>query len=289
MSKMDHGGRFKGNFPGNEVGIPHGLGDVLTLCSFETTDLTLQSSTMWLFWVVACLTLQPANTEKMSRTRHVNPQGFMNISEIIHYWGYPSEQYEVLTADGYYLLVNRIPYGVHGSRKTEPGPAVLVVSGFGVEGRSWIANLPSNSLAFVLADNGYDVWLLNCRGSTWSRRHQNLSIDQEQFWDFSFHEMGIYDVPATINFILQKTKQDALYYVGHSQGATAGLIAFSDLPQVAQKVKLFFSLSPAYTTVGVKGSFEMLLSLSEDVAKVSTSHTMLLLYQCIIPIFFSLH
>ncbi|KAJ6650812.1 hypothetical protein lerEdw1_003697, partial [Lerista edwardsae] len=156
----------------------------------------------------------------------------------------------------------------------EPGPAVLVVSGFAAEGRSWIANLPSNSLPFVLADNGYDVWLLNCRGSTWSRRHQNLSIDQEQFWDFSFHEMGIYDVPATINFILQKTKQDALYYVGHSQGATAGLIAFSDLPQVAQKVKLFFSLSPAYTTVGLKGLIEMFLSFPEDVAKVSTSHRM---------------
>lgn len=40
----------------------------------------------------------------------------------------------------------------------------------------------------------------------------------------SFHEMGIYDVPATINFILEKTQQDGLYYIGHSQGASIGML-----------------------------------------------------------------
>lgn len=40
----------------------------------------------------------------------------------------------------------------------------------------------------------------------------------------SFHEMAIYDLPAMINFVLQKTGQKQLYYVGYSQGATIGVL-----------------------------------------------------------------
>ncbi|XP_066475151.1 putative lysosomal acid lipase/cholesteryl ester hydrolase [Tiliqua scincoides] len=222
---------------------------------------------MWLFMVVACLLQQSANTEELIRKRHLNPQGFMNISEIIDYWRYPSEWYEVLTEDGYYLQVNRIPYGVRSSGKKGNRPAVLLVPGILAEGRCLIANLPSNSIAFVLADAGYDVWILNCRGTTWSRRNQYLSINQEKFWNFSFHEMGIYDVPATINFILQKTEKDALYYVGHSQGASIGLIAFSVMPQLGHKVKVFINLAPGYTLVDMKGLFAMLMKIPEKEGK----------------------
>jgi len=38
----------------------------------------------------------------------------------------------------------------------------------------------------------------------------------------SFHEMAVYDLPATINYILQKTGQEQLYYVAYSQGTTTG-------------------------------------------------------------------
>lgn len=38
----------------------------------------------------------------------------------------------------------------------------------------------------------------------------------------SFDEMAKYDLPATIDFILKKTGQDKLHYVGHSQGTTIG-------------------------------------------------------------------
>ncbi|XP_034993673.1 lysosomal acid lipase/cholesteryl ester hydrolase-like [Zootoca vivipara] len=223
---------------------------------------------MWLFLAVVCLIQQTIKSEEFLRKRHLNPQEFMTINEIIQYWGYPSEEHEILTEDGYYLQANRIPYGMHSSGKTGPRPVVLLVHGVFAEGRHWIANIPNNSLGFALADAGYDVWIINNRGTSWSRRHKTLSIDEEEFWNFSFYEMAIYDIPATVNFILQKTKQKSLYYIGHSQGGTLGLIAFSSMPQLVQKVKLFMGLAPAYTLAGVKGPFSLLLNLPQELTKL---------------------
>lgn len=38
----------------------------------------------------------------------------------------------------------------------------------------------------------------------------------------SFDEMAKFDLPAAINFILEKTGQEKLYYIGYSQGTTIG-------------------------------------------------------------------
>ncbi|XP_061491386.1 lipase member M-like isoform X3 [Rhineura floridana] len=218
---------------------------------------------MWLFLAVVCIIQQTTETEEFLRKRHLNPQESMTPNEIIQYWRYPSEEHEILTDDGYYLLVNRIPYGIHSPGKTGSRSVVLLVHGILLESRCWIANLPNNSIGFVLADAGYDVWMINTRGTTWSRRHRNLSIDQEEFWDFSFHEIAIYDIPATINFILQKTKQEKLYFIGHSQGGTSGFIAFSVLPHLAKKIKLVMTFAPVYTLVGVNGPVLTFLILPE--------------------------
>ena len=38
--------------------------------------------------------------------------------------------------------------------------------------------------AYILADIGYDVWLGNARGNTYSRSHVSLASDDPKFWDF---------------------------------------------------------------------------------------------------------
>nr|XP_056705247.1 lipase member M-like [Euleptes europaea] len=216
---------------------------------------------MWLAVAAICLIQQATHSEQFGT--HLNPVTFMTIPEIIQSWGYPSEQYDVQTDDGYFLQLNRIPYGLHNPEKKGHNPAVLLVSGLITDSKCWIMNTPNNSVGFALADAGYDVWMINCRGTTWSRRHQNLTTEQEEFWDFSFHEMGIYDIPAAIKFILRKTKQEALYYIGHSQGGTLGMITFSVLPELAPKVKLVMLFAPSYTMVGTSGPSRLFLSLPD--------------------------
>ncbi|XP_060097267.1 lipase member M-like [Heteronotia binoei] len=191
----------------------------------------------------------------LKKERKVNPEAFMNISEIIQYEHYPNEEYEVLTDDGYYLTVNRIPYGRENSDNKGPKPAVLVLPGILTSTATWVLNTPNNSLGFVLADAGFDVWLANNRGSRWCKKHLRLSMDQEEFWDFSFHEMGMNDLPAIINFILAKTGQQQIFYIGYSQSATIALIAFSAMPQLAQKIKILFALGPVYLLQNNKSPF----------------------------------
>ncbi|XP_074088344.1 lipase member K-like isoform X2 [Macrotis lagotis] len=173
-----------------------------------------------------------------------NPEASMTLSQMISYWGYPNEHYNVVTEDGYILDLYRIPHGKECLGTASSRPVVYLQHGLTATAINWIANLPSNSLAYVLADAGCDVWLGNSRGNTWSRRHMTLSPDSEEFWTFSFDEMANYDLPATINFILKKTRQNQLYYVGHSQGTTIAFVSFSTNPNLAQRIKMFFGLAP---------------------------------------------
>lgn len=54
-----------------------------------------------------------------------------------------------------------------------------------------------------LYEAGYDVWLGNNRGTTHSQGHQKLSMheDAELYWNWSFAELGTYDLPAMIRHI----------------------------------------------------------------------------------------
>ncbi|CAF4878766.1 unnamed protein product, partial [Rotaria socialis] len=87
-----------------------------------------------------------------------DPECDYNITQLIQSKGYPWEEHKVTTADGYILGVFRIPHGRNAS-STTPGRPVLLQHGLLDSATSWVINFPEQSLGFILADAGYDVWL----------------------------------------------------------------------------------------------------------------------------------
>jgi pimeloyl-ACP methyl ester carboxylesterase len=59
--------------------------------------------------------------------------------------------------------------------------------------------------------------------------------------------MGRYDVPANIQYVLEKTGKSKLSYIGHSQGTSQMFAALSDSATkdyVNSKVDVFIALAP---------------------------------------------
>ncbi|KAL3137660.1 hypothetical protein ABBQ38_004935 [Trebouxia sp. C0009 RCD-2024] len=171
---------------------------------------------------------------------------FATMAELVRPEGYPFEEHIVQTQDGYLLSVYRIPAGLTVDSKLQQvgKPVVLLQHALLDCSASWVNNGGRASLAFILADAGFDVWMPNVRGNTFSRKHILWSPSDLEFWAFSWDEMAAYDLPASIDYILQTTGQSSLGYVGHSQGTTMGFAALSSQPQLAQKVNVAIMLAP---------------------------------------------
>lgn len=134
--------------------------------------------------------------------------------ELIQHWGYPVEVHNVQTEDGYILGMHRIP---------QPGrPPVFLVHGVGSSSATWVYGPPKKSLGYLLADAGFDVWMGNTRGNTYSRKHVIFKACSfcDKFWNFGFDDTGIKDLSAEIDFILESTGFEKIHFVGHSMGGT---------------------------------------------------------------------
>ena len=96
--------------------------------------------------------------------------------------GYPSETHTVITEDCYILEMHRIP---HGKGQTKANlKTILLVHGVLGSSADWVMGIPEKSLGYILADAGYDVWLGNMRGNTYSRAHCEMDPSSLEFWDF---------------------------------------------------------------------------------------------------------
>ena len=71
----------------------------------------------------------------------------------------------------------------------------------------------------------------NNRGSTFSRGHLKYDRKDFEFWQFYQKDMGTVDVPAFIDFVLEKTGLETLSYIGHSESTTQMFMGLSLMPE----------------------------------------------------------
>ncbi|KAJ3656552.1 hypothetical protein Zmor_015623 [Zophobas morio] len=173
-----------------------------------------------------------------------HPYADLNVEELITKYEYPVQVHHVTTEDGYILTLQRIPHG----RKSGPpqnGP-VLLVPGLLQSAWDFVHYGPNHSLPFLLTEKGYDVWLGNVRGTTWSRKHKTLDPDKDAaYWNYTIEEIAIHDLPTIIDYILETTRRNSLHYVGFSQGTSAFFMMGSLRSEYLSKIKLMTAFGPA--------------------------------------------
>jgi len=167
-----------------------------------------------------------------------------NVTEIIRDYGYPCEDHLTPpTIDGWQLSIQHIPYGRKNANMTRKG-VVFFQHGLTDTSVGVCLNPPFASLSFILADNGYDVWLGNNRGNGVSMINTMHSKHSKEFWDFSWDDMGRVDMPAQINYVLEQTGAKKLTYIGHSEGTIQAFAGFLANASLVDNVNLYVALAP---------------------------------------------
>ncbi|XP_039502019.1 lipase 1 [Drosophila santomea] len=175
--------------------------------------------------------------EDRLQRKNIKQDSTLSVDKLIAKYGYEAEVHHVTTEDGYILTMHRI--------RKQGAPPFLLQHGLVDSSAGFVVMGPNVSLAYLLADHNYDVWLGNARGNRYSRNHTTLDPDESKFWDFSWHEIGMYDLPAMIDHVLRVTGFPKLHYAGHSQGCTSFFVMCSMRPAYNAKVVSMQALAPA--------------------------------------------
>ncbi|KAI6856369.1 alpha/beta-hydrolase [Hortaea werneckii] len=187
-------------------------------------------------------------------------QDFVELCEL---QGYVAEEHIVQTKDGYLLGLHRV-VGRQGSVQGQQGQrvnsgegsvqkkVVYLHHGLLMNSEVWVCLTDrERCLPFVLVEQGYDVWLGNNRGNKYSKKSVHSKPTEARFWDFSMDQFAFHDIPDSINYILETTRQSNLSYIGFSQGTAQAFATLSIHPTLNEKVNLFIALAPAMAPPGL--------------------------------------
>lgn len=156
------------------------------------------------------------------------------ILDAIRSFGYEANFDSVITEDGYILGVHHLhPKPQQNEIQKFP---VLLMHGFLTTPISFFVAHKKKALPFMLADRGYDVFMGSRRGTTFSSEHRNLSSDSKEYWDFSWHSIGLYDLAAFVDYTLDSTNKTKCFYVGYSQANVELLVLLSSRAEYNEKI-----------------------------------------------------
>lgn len=187
----------------------------------------------------------------------------LTTPQIIKSYGFHVQIHEVATEDGFILTIHRI---ISNFQYVVTNTSKVILFHHGLFGNSadWLLG-GSDSLPFLLARQGYDVWLANARGSIYSRSHIKYSTKSDDFWNFSFDEIGRYDLPPVLYYIKTVTGSSSkLYFIGHSMGATAFLVTMSMVPRCNALVKMAVLMAPMAYLQRISGPVKRLATMDHS-------------------------
>ena len=133
--------------------------------------------------------------------------------------GFIDEFHSIYSNDGYQTGIHRI---VNPLKPVTRYPVLFltVVGGASVlflrAGEGGYVNESVNTvgpnIGFEMAKRGYDVWLLDWRGTYfYSYNHTKYNIDHDiEYWDFSEDELAFFDLSAAIDYIRSYTNRQKI-------------------------------------------------------------------------------
>lgn len=186
-----------------------------------------------------------------------------DVLDLINSSGYKGEFHEISTDDDYIVGVHRI----YGRNEKIPKYPVFLMHGFLTTPISFFITSKKNSLPFLLADKGYDVFMGSRRGTKFSTNHQNFSTESKEFWDFTWHSIGLYDLKAMIDFTLDVTNKTKCFYVGYSQANIELLVLLSSRAEYNKKIIQAHMMSCATTLPNIHELGHLLSPLLLNYAK----------------------
>jgi pimeloyl-ACP methyl ester carboxylesterase len=149
-----------------------------------------------------------------------------------------------------------------GHKKRIP---ILLIHGLLQDCESFLCCGQRNSLAAVLAHEGYDVWLGNNRGNRYSNKHVDVTADVVDYWNFSIDHLANYDLLAMVKCMLQTVNNeqrerhldpiDHVIVIGFSQGSAQTLLGLSTSQYLQDHINLFVALSPPIKLKGFNSTW----------------------------------
>jgi lysosomal acid lipase/cholesteryl ester hydrolase len=102
----------------------------------------------------------------------------------------------------------------------------------------------------------------------YSRNHTSLDPELEPFWQFSWDQMGRYDLPAMLDLALGISGAEQLTYVGHSMGTTAFWVMMNWRPWMNSKIGLMVGLAPVAAVPNMYSPLRHIAPIARQVERV---------------------
>lgn len=86
-------------------------------------------------------------------------------------------------------------------------------------------------MAYQLGEMGFDIWLTNNSGVTYSQEHETMSPNDPEYWAMDWSKYAIHDFPAAVREIRKRNGDKKVAYIGHSQGTTQMFAGMGLIPE----------------------------------------------------------